>query len=844
MHEAYQVHPLIKLNYQIESVAAHDETLLVGTRQGHLIMYKLENSFKCELTLMRYNKSFSKKPIQQLAIIPNKNLLISLTDNLIQIHDINAINFTTLTQLPNTKGASLFALDIQKITSTTGESQQVVRLAVVVKRKIHLYYLKNNEFVSFDKDQKSKLLSLTDIPKTIVWCQNAICVGYRDEYALLTLDGKHNYLFPISSSKSAEPCIVQTSDSHFAVCRENQTVLINTSGKTEQNQTFKWSEVPSYLAYDEPYTLGVLTDCIEVCTLEPSRSIQSLTNMPKVRFLVQSMSGVLFAASLSQIWCVKALDIAKQRELLVNTKEFHLALKLTQVSNESEEEKQAKIHHIQTLLAYDLFAKKQFHESMKEFLKLKTDAYDVIRLFPDLLPQGQQDEFPETNTDLTDKELEESRLALIDYLTEMRYRLPNLKGPSNASGNLNEKPSKSTAQLLQIIDTTLLKCYLQTNDTLVASLIRLNNCHFAETEKILKKKGKHNELIILYQTKGQHRRALELLQTEKSVEKTVSYLQHLGTDNMGLILEFSDWVLSASPEEGLKIFTEDIPEVEKLPRPRILDTLLKSHPDLAITYLEHIIHTWNDVNPFFHNALIHQYMEKILKDGVAHSQHTKKKLLDFLQQSTHYTAENVIRNFPTDSLLEERALILGRLGKHEQTIALYVRALGDLEKAENYCATIYEKGEPGSQQVYLYLINIILKPDSYLISLPGVTLSPKTAQPDLELALTLMEKNASRINPTELLAILPDDIPVSRIHKFLLVGLQRVIQERRRVQLLKGLLYAEYLQCQELKLNLQQQRFLITDLNICPVCKKRFGNQSHLVRYSNGDVVHHSCHQA
>lgn len=121
--------------------------------------------------------------------------------------------------------------------------------------------------------------------------------------------------------------------------------------------------------------------------------------------------------------------------------------------------------------------------------------------------------------------------------------------------------NKSTQKLLQIIDTTLLKCYLQTNDALVAPLLRLNHCHLAETERTLKKYGKHNELIILYQTKGQHRRALELLQNEGSVERTVVYLQHLGSEHMGLILEFADWVLKAAPEEGLKIFTEDLAEV-------------------------------------------------------------------------------------------------------------------------------------------------------------------------------------------------------------------------------------------------------------------------------------------
>lgn len=252
--------------------------------------------------------------------------------------------------------------------------------------------------------------------------------------------------------------------------------------------------------------------------------------------------------------------------------------------------------------------------------------------------------------------------------------------------------------MLQIIDTTLLKCYLQTNDALVAPLLRLNYCHLAETERTLKKYGKHNELIILYQTKGQHRRALELLQTEGSIERTITYLQHLGSENMGLVLEFADWVLNANLEEGLKIFTEDMPEVEALPRPRVLDFLLRSHTSCVIPYLEHVVHTWNDKNPLFHNALIHQYREKILNNG-ATGAHTRKKLLEFLEKSTCYTPDTVLGHFPTDNLLEERAIIVGRLGRHEEALAIYVRALGDIEKAEEYCKKVYDQNGDGKSKV-------------------------------------------------------------------------------------------------------------------------------------------------
>ncbi|KAJ8976041.1 hypothetical protein NQ317_003582 [Molorchus minor] len=41
-----------------------------------------------------------------------------------------------------------------------------------------------------------------------------------------------------------------------------------------------------------------------------------------------------------------------------------------------------------------------------------------------------------------------------------------------------------------------------------------------------------------------------------------------------------------------------------------------------------------------------------------------------------YTAENILGSFPTDSLLEERAIILGRLGKHEEAPHYLCKSIG------------------------------------------------------------------------------------------------------------------------------------------------------------------------
>lgn len=153
---------------------------------------------------------------------------------------------------------------------------------------------------------------------------------------------------------------------------------------------------------------------------------------------------------------------------------------------------------------------------------------------------------------------------------------------------------------------------------------------------------------------------------------------------------------------GLKIFTEDLSEVEALPRPRVLDYLLRTHISLVIPYVEHVVHTWEDTNPLFHNALVHQYRERALSDEPS-APTARKKLLEFLEKSTHYVPDTVLMHFPTDHLLEERAIILGRLGRHEQALAIYVRALGDIEKAITYCGRAYEANKSAKDVCFFFV---------------------------------------------------------------------------------------------------------------------------------------------
>lgn len=123
-------------------------------------------------------------------------------------------------------------------------------------------------------------------------------------------------------------------------------------------------------------------------------------------------------------------------------------------------------------------------------------------------------------------------------MSQIRHKLKDSSTPSTLSPQpivegVISITSKKMA--LQIIDTTLLKCYLQTNDALVAPLLRLcpvlfgsdrltslifrlkdNCCHLEEAERVLKKSQKFTELVIFYNTRKQHRKALELLRSHSS----------------------------------------------------------------------------------------------------------------------------------------------------------------------------------------------------------------------------------------------------------------------------------------------------------------------------------------
>uniref|UniRef100_A0AAZ3P8U4 Vam6/Vps39-like protein n=1 Tax=Oncorhynchus tshawytscha TaxID=74940 RepID=A0AAZ3P8U4_ONCTS len=777
MHDAYEPVPILeKLPLQIDCLAAWEDWLLVGTKPGHLLLYRIKNNAgtnRFEVTLEKSNKNFSKK-IQQLFVVSQYKIL----------------------------------------QSPSGEAQ--LRMCVAVKKKLQLYYWKDREFHELQGD-----FAAPDIPKSMAWCQNSICVGFKRDYYLIRMDGRGSIkeLFP--TGKQLEPWWPP-------------------GGVCTQKYALNWTDIPIAMEHQSPYIIAVLPRYVEIRTFEPRLLVQSV-ELQRPRFIT------------SAGYCpTPMITLPGYQNPLRNMKD------------DVEGDKRQQIHHIQNLYAFNLFCQKRFDDSMQVFAKLGTDPTHVIGLYPDLLPADyrKQLHYPNPLPSLSGAELEKAHLALIDYLTQKRSHLVkqlNDSEPSTPSPLMEGTPTiKSRKKLLQIIDTTLLKCYLHTNVALVSPLLRLDNnhCHIEESEYILKKAHKYSELIILYEKKGLHQKALQVLLDQstkansplKGHERTVQYLQRL----------VLSWVLKICPEDGLKIFTEDLTEVETLPRDKVLNFLKEGFKELTIPYLEHIVHVWEETEPEFHNVLIQLYLERVqglmkqylnsLPEGVPAVAAGKEegdlgefrnKLLCFLEVSTSYEPGRLISDFPFDGLLEERAVLLGRMGKHEQALFIYVHVLKDTHMAEEYCHRHYDKETDRSQDVYLSLLRMYLSPPD-VHCLGPIKMELLEPQANLMAALHVLELHHSKLNTTKAIDLLPANTQIREIRVFLESVLEEEAQRKRFDQVLKSLLQAEFLRVQEERIFHQQVKCIITEEKTCRVCKKKMGNSA-FARYPNGVVVHYFC---
>lgn len=147
-------------------------------------------------------------------------------------------------------------------------------------------------------------------------------------------------------------------------------------------------------------------------------------------------------------------------------------------------------------------------------------------------------------------------------------------------------------------------------------------------------------------------------------------------------MDASKWVIQLDEDAALSIFTADLDEVSALPRHAVLKHLQTyASPASQAKYLSHIITDLGEQSPEFHDKLAGLYLKEITTtteqsgEQAAHGSRAHASLLEFLEQSRYYRADRLLKMLSPKGMLQIRAILLGKLGRHSESLGIYVNDL-------------------------------------------------------------------------------------------------------------------------------------------------------------------------
>uniref|UniRef100_A0A1I8J663 CNH domain-containing protein n=1 Tax=Macrostomum lignano TaxID=282301 RepID=A0A1I8J663_9PLAT len=836
---------LHKLPLQIECLTYCGPTLLVGTNQGHLLSYSISGLDKCpSIQLLKSHKSFSKRPIQQLEAVVPLSLLISLSDGTVSVHNLDTLK--ALSVLDRTRGASLFACCHQTPADPGGGSgrQSNLRLCVHVKQRLLLYHWPPGAWQFAELRQE---LALPAAARAVSWIgPTALCVALKTDYFRIRVDdGEILELFPFSPATG--PVMAPVERNTLALCsKDSKTMFVNEKGRWRRGQKsndgplmVKWSKEPLLLQYLAPFLIGICADFVEVRTVDQRTSLIQNLDIPSLRSVSQHR-GVLFAASAKSVYCLHPRPLSAQIKVLIQRRDFELALRLHEIGqsdpDRADELRDIDVSLVKCHYAFNLFCQRQFAESLDLLELLSIDPANVVAMYP-IAPREFRDRF-------SGQDLLESYFALAKYLSSVRKKLlaqiaQKVPPPPPIQFYTVDKYQPITAdleKLRQLVDTSLLKCYLESNPALVPSLLRTTNyCHLREAEACLKQKRMWPSLLLLYKNNNDHESSLKLLMEHyqqpgsqiSNIEDSVQYLQELGVPYQDLIFRYSRWIIERDPKEGLRIFTESQADGDNaLPRIEVANFLESSAPQLLTDYLEHcVLHS---------DRAFSRGRRPVPPAGLPAP-------LPALQRP------GAAGRYPNNDMLEERALLLSRLGQYELAFTILAQYLESPEKAESLAEEILsqptaETGDAADSS--LAILQGEVYADQSAAGAPAAEAyklhAPRAPAPMTQRALQLLKRRPGQIPPVRVLPLLPPATPLADLSDYLLTSLQRLEAEKRLLQSRRGLYHAERLQTAAAFARVRSGRVAIEEGTRCSVCQNRIG-ASAFARFPSRQVTHYGC---
>ena len=448
---------------KIESILAYGDRLLVGLNTGSLRIYRVNeilpdaqdhtepsiqadslskneshNGDECTTSskkikvaeLLRENENFSKAKIEQLAIIKEANVLLSLSGGLVSIHDLQT--FGLQEQLAKTKGAATFAVNSYIVKdASSGVPSIVSRLAVAVKRRLLMWAWRDMEIETAGEDE----IALASSVKSLTWASGSrIVAGLSGGYVMVDLDSKETT--PVVGPGSIgdpntqdsgtrlggvglgamsyvgmgittpKPFATALGEGEMLLAKDVNTHFINRKGEAIGRRQIPWPVAPEAIGYSYPYLLSLqdaTKGVLEVRNPETLTLLQSI-NLPGANILQVAQPNISLAhagkgflvASERVIWRMEELDYDSQIDALVERGHLDEAISLLGMLEDTlVRDKPERLREIKMQKAQKFFDEKRFRESLDLFTEVSAPAERVIRLYPKLIAGDLAEREPE-----------------------------------------------------------------------------------------------------------------------------------------------------------------------------------------------------------------------------------------------------------------------------------------------------------------------------------------------------------------------------------------------------------------------------------------------------------------
>ena len=369
---------------------------------------------------MREQEKFSKHRIEQLAIVKEANILVSLSNSQVSLHDLQT--FDLQETLEKAKGSSTFAVtsNIVKDASTAINSI-VSRLAIAVKRKLILWSWHDSELLP----ETTEIALITTI-KTLTWATGTkLVAGLASSYVLVDVEtsvvtdivgpgsiggapgqdggrfggaGVAGIGYMGIGGGAPKPLATKLGDGELLLAKDINTFFMDTDGNSLGRRQIPWPIAPEAIGYSYPYLLSLQATkgTLEIRNPETLTPLQTISlpnasqfHVPQPNVSLAHAGKGFLVLSDRCIWRMKALDYDSQIDSLVERNRLDEAISLLGMLEDALlNDKQGRLRSIKVLKAEILFGERRFRESLDLFTEISAPPGNVIRLYPPVIAGG------------------------------------------------------------------------------------------------------------------------------------------------------------------------------------------------------------------------------------------------------------------------------------------------------------------------------------------------------------------------------------------------------------------------------------------------------------------------